>query len=54
MFNITLCWIWLREKNVLSVKVETSKNVADEMMRFVSTEKFSWSIEIMGVTGFYQ
>ena len=36
-------------KRVLLVKVDTLKNVADALTKFVSTQKFSWCREIMGV-----
>ena len=37
------------EKKVFLVKVDTLKNVADALKKFVSTEKFSWCRETMGV-----
>ena len=36
-------------KRVLLVKVDTLKNIADALMKFVSTHKFFWCREIMGV-----
>jgi hypothetical protein len=39
----------VEDKKVLLVKVDTLKNVADSLMKFVSTEKFSWCREAMGL-----
>jgi len=39
------------EKDVFLVKVENLKNVADALVKDVSTGKFSWCREIMGVAG---
>jgi len=39
---------------VLLVKVDTLKNVADALTKSVSTEKFSWCREIMGIVGLEQ
>ena len=36
-------------KTVLMVKVDTLKNVVDALMKSVSTQKFSWCRETMGV-----
>ena len=36
-------------KRVLLVKVDTLKNVTDALTKFVSTQKFSWCRETMGV-----
>ena len=36
-------------KRVLLVKVDTLKNVADALTKSVSTQKFSWCREAMGV-----
>ena len=36
-------------KRVLLVKVDTLKNVADALTKSVSTQKFSWCRETMGV-----
>ena len=41
----------VEDKKVLLVKVDTLKNVADALMKFVSTEKFSWCRETMGIAG---
>jgi hypothetical protein len=37
-------------KKVLLEKVDTLKNVADSLTKSVSTEKFSWCRETMGIT----
>jgi len=39
----------VKEKNVLVVKVDTLKNVTDALTKPLSTEKFSWCRERMGV-----
>ena len=39
----------VEDKTVLLVKVDTLKNVADALMKSVSTQKFSWCRETMGV-----
>ena len=39
---------------MLLVKVDTLKNVADALTKSVSTEKFSWCREIMGIVGLEQ
>jgi len=44
----------VEDKKVLLVKVDTSKNVADALTKYVSTEKFSWCRETMGVAGLDQ
>ena len=36
-------------KRVLMVKVDTFNNVADSLMKSLSTQKFSWCRETMGV-----
>ena len=36
-------------KRVFLVNVDTLKNVADAMTKFLSTQKFSWCRETMGV-----
>ena len=36
-------------KMLLLLKVDTLKNVADALTNYVSTEKFSWCRETMGV-----
>eukprot|EP00253_Pinus_taeda_P033647 PITA_33647 len=38
-------------KKVLLVKVHTLKNTADALTKFVSSEKFSWCRETMGIVG---
>ena len=40
----------IEDKKVLLVKVDTLKNTADALTKFVSFEKFSWSKETMGVS----
>jgi hypothetical protein len=37
------------EEKVLLVKVDTLENVADSLKKYVSTEKFSWCRESMGI-----
>ena len=39
----------VEDKKVLLEKVDTLKNVADSLTKSVSTEKFSWCIEYMGI-----
>ena len=39
----------VEDKRVFMVKVENLKNVADALMKSVSTHKFSWYRETMGV-----
>ena len=39
----------VEDKRVLLVKVDTLKNVVDALTKYVSTQKFSWCREIMGV-----
>eukprot|EP00253_Pinus_taeda_P003098 PITA_03098 len=41
----------IEDKKVLLVKVNTLKNTADALTRYVSSEKFSWCRETMGVSG---
>ena len=41
----------IEEKKVLLVKVDTLKNTADALKKYVSSEKFSWCRETMGVLG---
>eukprot|EP00253_Pinus_taeda_P014861 PITA_14861 len=41
----------IEEKHVLLVKVDTLKNTADALIKSVSSEKFSWCRETMGVSG---
>jgi phosphoribosyl-AMP cyclohydrolase len=40
----------VEEKKVLLVKVDTLENVADSLTKSVSTEKFSWCRESMGIS----
>jgi hypothetical protein len=39
----------VEENKVLLMKVDTLKNVVDSLTKFVSTEKFSWCKESMGI-----
>jgi hypothetical protein len=39
----------VEDKKVLLVKVDTLKNVADSLTKSLSTEKFSWCRETMGI-----
>ena len=39
----------VEEKKVLLMKVETLKNVADSLIKSVSTKKFSWCRGSMGI-----
>ena len=39
----------VEEKKVFLEKVDTMKNVADSLTKSVSTEKFSWCRESMGI-----
>ena len=41
----------IEDKKVLLVKVDTLKNIADALKKFVSSENFSWCRETMGVSG---
>ena len=41
----------IEDKKVLLVKVDTLKNIADALKKSVSSEKFSWCRETMGVSG---
>eukprot|EP00253_Pinus_taeda_P019569 PITA_19569 len=41
----------IEEKKVLLVKVDTLKNIVDALTKYVSSEKFSWCIETMGISG---
>jgi hypothetical protein len=43
----------VENKKVLLEKVDTLKNVADSLTKFVSTEKFSWCRETMGIASLY-
>jgi hypothetical protein len=44
MFSITFVRDMVEDK-----KVDTLKNIADSLINFVSTEKFSWCREAMGI-----
>ena len=44
----------VEEKKVLLVKVDTLKDVVDALTKSVSTEKFSWCRETMGIVGLDQ
>jgi len=44
----------VEDKKVFMVKVDTLKNVADALMNYASTKKFSWCRETMGVAGLDQ
>ena len=39
----------IEDKKVLLVKVDTLKNNVDALTKYVSTEKFSWCRETMGI-----
>jgi len=41
----------IEEKRILLVKVDTLKNTIDALTKFVSSEKFSWCRETMGISG---
>jgi len=41
----------IEDRKVLLVKVDTLKNIADALTKFVSSEKFSWCRETMGILG---
>eukprot|EP00253_Pinus_taeda_P003545 PITA_03545 len=41
----------IEDKKVLLVKVDTLKNTADALKKSVSSEKFSWCRETMGISG---
>ena len=41
----------IEDRKVLLVKVDTLKNIADALTKSVSSEKFSWCIDTMGVAG---
>eukprot|EP00253_Pinus_taeda_P029660 PITA_29660 len=41
----------IEDKKVLLVKVDTLKNITDALKKYVSSEKFSWCRETMGVAG---
>ena len=39
----------VEDKKALLEKVDTMKTVADSLTKYVSTEKFSWCREYMGI-----
>jgi len=39
------------DRKVLLVKVDTLKNIVDALTKYVSSEKFSWCREAMGISG---
>ena len=41
----------IEDKKVLLVKMETLKNTTDALTKSVSSEKFSWCRETMGISG---
>jgi len=41
----------MEDKNVLLVKVDTLKNIADALTKSVSSKNFSWCRETMGISG---
>ena len=41
----------IEDKKVLLVKVDTLKNIVDALTKSISSEKFSWCRETMGVSG---
>ena len=41
----------IEDKKVLLVKVNTLKNIANELKKSVSSKKFSWCTETMGIVG---
>jgi len=41
----------IEEKKMFLVKVDTLKNIAGALEKFVSSEKFSWCRETMGIVG---
>jgi hypothetical protein len=43
----------VEDKKVLLEKVDTLKNVVDSLTKSVSTEKFSWCRETMGIASLY-
>ena len=44
----------VEEKKVLLVKVDTLNNIADGLTKYVSTKKFSWCRETIGIVGLDQ
>ena len=41
----------IEDKKVLLVKMDTLKNSTDPLKNYVSSEKFSWCRETMGIAG---
>ena len=41
----------IEDRKVLLVKVDTLKNIVDALTKSVSSEKFSWCREAMGISG---
>jgi len=41
----------IEDKKVLLAKVDTLKNTIDVLTKYVSSEKFSWCKETMGIVG---
>lgn len=41
----------IEDKKVLLVKVDTLKNTANALTKYVSSDKFSWCRETMGIAG---
>ena len=41
----------IKDKKVLMVKVDTLKNTADALTKSMSSEKFTWCRETMGIAG---
>ena len=41
----------IEDKKVLLVKVDTLKNNVDASTKYVSSQKFSWCRETMGIAG---
>jgi len=41
----------IEDKNVLLVKVDTLKNIENALTKSVSSKKFSWCRETMGIAG---
>ena len=44
----------IEDKKVLLVNMDSLKNTVDALTKFVSSRKFSWCREIMGVAGLDQ
>jgi len=49
MFSIIFVRYMVEEKKVFLVKVDTLDNVANSITKHVSTKKFSWCKESMGI-----